>query len=127
MNEAHPTAEALMRRISIQSFIHTHGAGPFLRRCQLCSHSRAFYRFMEHESSLPHSQEPSTGPCPDPIHTIPSYLSKIHFNIVHTHLRLGLPSGLFPYDFPINILHAFLFSQIVLHALPISPSFSSSF
>jgi hypothetical protein len=30
----------------------------------------------------------------NPIHTIPSYLSKIHFNIVHP-LRLGLPSGLF--------------------------------
>jgi hypothetical protein len=27
-----------------------------------------------------------------------------------THLRLGLPSGLFPYGFPTNILYAFLFS-----------------
>jgi hypothetical protein len=27
-----------------------------------------------------------------------------------THLRLGLPSGLFPSGFPTNILHAFLFS-----------------
>jgi hypothetical protein len=34
---------------------------------------------MEPEGSLPCSQEPSTGP----IDTIPSYLSKIHFNIVH--------------------------------------------
>jgi hypothetical protein len=32
----------------------------------------------------------------NPIHTIPSYLSKIHFNIVH-HLRLGLRSGLFTF------------------------------
>jgi hypothetical protein len=30
----------------------------------------------------------------DPVHTIPSYLSKIHL-ILSTHLRLGLPSGLF--------------------------------
>jgi hypothetical protein len=35
----------------------------------------------------------------DPVHTIPSYLSKIHFNIVR-HLRLGLTSGLFPSVFP---------------------------
>jgi hypothetical protein len=27
-----------------------------------------------------------------------------------THLRLGLPSGLFPSGFPTNILHAFLLS-----------------
>jgi hypothetical protein len=29
-----------------------------------------------------------------------------------THLRLGLPSGLFHSGFPTNILHAFLFSPI---------------
>jgi hypothetical protein len=29
-----------------------------------------------------------------------------------THLRLGLPSGLFPSGFPTNILYAFLFSPI---------------
>jgi hypothetical protein len=47
----------------------------------------------------------------DPIHTIPSYLSKIHL-ILSTHLRLGLPSGLVPSGFPTNILYAFLFSPI---------------
>jgi hypothetical protein len=42
----------------------------------------------------------------DPVHTIPSYLCKIHFNIVHP--RLGLPSGRFPSGFPTNNLCAFL-------------------
>jgi hypothetical protein len=47
----------------------------------------------------------------NPVHTTPSRLSKIHFNIVHP-LRLGIPSGLFPSGFPTNILYAFLFSPI---------------
>jgi hypothetical protein len=40
---------------------------------------------MEPEGSLPCSQEPSTAlyTQTNPIHTNPSYLSKIHFNIVH--------------------------------------------
>jgi hypothetical protein len=41
----------------------------------------------------------------NPVHTTPSYLSKIH-------LHLGLPSGLFPSGFPTNILYAFLFAPI---------------
>jgi hypothetical protein len=47
----------------------------------------------------------------DPIHTIPSYLSKMHFNIVHLR-TFGLPSGLFPSGILTNILYAFLFSPI---------------
>jgi hypothetical protein len=39
----------------------------------------------------------------DPVHTIPPYLSEIHFNIV-PNVRLGLPSGPFPSGFPTNIL-----------------------
>jgi hypothetical protein len=38
--------------------------------------------FKEPEGSSPCSQEPSTGQF-DPVPTIPSYLSKIHFNIIH--------------------------------------------
>jgi hypothetical protein len=40
---------------------------------------------MEPESSLPHTQEPSTGPYPEPDQSGPYHLilSKIYFNIVH--------------------------------------------
>jgi hypothetical protein len=55
----------------------------------------------------------------DPVHTNQSYLPKSNFNII-PRIRLGLPSGLFPFGFPTNILYAFLFSPFVLHALPIS-------
>jgi hypothetical protein len=44
----------------------SHGAEPFLRGCQLCSYSRTSQHFMELESSLPCSQEPSTGPYSEP-------------------------------------------------------------
>jgi hypothetical protein len=38
---------------------------------------------MEHEGSLPCSQEPSTDPEPDQSnHTVLPYLSKINFNII---------------------------------------------
>ena len=55
---------------------------------------------MEPESSLPCSQKYATWPYsePDistPLHTLPFHLLKIHFDII-VHLRLNLPSGLYP-------------------------------
>jgi hypothetical protein len=51
-------------------------AEPFLRSCQLCSHSRTCQRFMEPEGSLPRSQEPSTGPYPEPDRSNPYHCVK---------------------------------------------------
>jgi hypothetical protein len=100
----------LNKRISVTHSL-TNGAEPFLRSRQLCSYSKTSNHFMEHEGSLPCSQEPSTGPYPEPdqcnaYHPLRSIL------VLSTHLRLGIPSDLFPSGFLINILCAFLFSPI---------------
>jgi hypothetical protein len=60
-----------LREMSTSSFFNlyhslTHGAEPFLRSRQLCSYSRTSQHFMEPEYSLLCSQEPSTGPYPEP-------------------------------------------------------------
>lgn len=34
-----------------------------------------------------------------PLNTAPSYVSRLHFNII-SHLHFGLPAGLLPSDFP---------------------------
>jgi hypothetical protein len=47
----------------------------------------------------------------NPVHTTPTYLSKIHLNI-STHRCFGFPSGLFPFGFSTNILYVSLFSLI---------------
>jgi hypothetical protein len=42
--------------------------------------------------------------------------------ILYNHLRLGLPSGLFPSGFPTNILYTLLISPFFPYAFPISSS-----
>ena len=66
---------------------------------------KTFLIFMETESSLPHTQQSTTCPCPEPDQSSPSppsYFMKVHFNIT-SHLHTGLPSGLFPLGFPTSI------------------------
>jgi hypothetical protein len=77
----------LYRRASrhVLTYLLTYGAQPFLRSCQLSSHSRTSQHFLEPAGSLPCPQELSTGPYPEPDRSSPynPILSKIYFNIVH--------------------------------------------
>jgi hypothetical protein len=56
-----------------------------LRSCQLCSHSRTSQHFIEPGGSLPCSQEPSTGPYPEPDQSNPyhSILSLYLSHFIH--------------------------------------------
>jgi hypothetical protein len=60
------------------TYLLTYGAEPFWRSRQFCSYSRISQHVMEPEGSLPCSQEPSTGPYPEPYQSNP-----YHFSIVH--------------------------------------------
>jgi hypothetical protein len=66
--------------------------------------------FMKPEGSLPCSQQPSSGPYPEPDQSSSYHpiVCQKYILILYTHLHLGLPSVLSP----TNILHAFLFSPI---------------
>jgi hypothetical protein len=67
--------------------------------------------FMEPECSIPNSQELSTCSYPEPDQSSPHHppTSPRSILILSTHLRLGLPSCIFPSGFPTNNLYAFLY------------------
>jgi hypothetical protein len=70
----------------------------------------------EPEGSSPHSQQPATVTYPEPVESDPhpplKLISPRSIQIPSSHLRLGLPSGLFPSVFPTKTLHTFLSSPM---------------
>jgi hypothetical protein len=64
---------------------------------------------MEPEGSLLRSQEPTTGPYPEPDS---SSLLLRSIPILFSHLCLGVPSGLFPAGYPTKILFTILISPM---------------
>ena len=70
---------------------------------------------MEPEGSLPHSQVPDTSPYHEPARSssYPPHPTSWRFILVlSSHLRLGLPSGLFPSNLPTKNLYIPLLSTI---------------
>jgi len=65
---------------------------------------------MEHEGSLPRSQQPATCPCPK-INSVHAFaLSLRNILISSSHLRLGLQSGFYPSGVPTKTLYEIIFT-----------------
>ena len=63
---------------------------------------------MEPENTLPYSEAPATRPYPEPTPSSPHNsfpLPKNPLLMLSSHLRLGLPNGLFPSGFPTKTLY----------------------
>ena len=77
------------------------------------SDSQNSMHFIEPEGSLLQSQDPATSPYSEPEQSTPCPphpTSRIPILILPSHLRLILPSGLFPLGFPTKALYAPLLS-----------------
>jgi len=85
--------------------------GPHVDNLRL---SRKSLLFMEPEVSLPYSQKPASGPCPEADERFPRphiYLSSTL--ILSSNLHLYLISGLYPSSFPTKALYELFFSPIL--------------
>jgi hypothetical protein len=60
----------MKKNLRILIGILTYGAEPFLRSCNSAAIQKIPSNFKEPEGSSPCSQEPSTGPYPEPVQSI---------------------------------------------------------
>jgi hypothetical protein len=86
------------------------------------NYSRTSQHFMEPRGSLPCSQEPSTGPHPEPDQSNPYHpilsLEDPSWYYPPTYVSVFLVVGLFLSGVPTNNIYAFILSPFVLLALP---------
>ena len=80
---------------------------------------------MEPEGSLPHSQVPTTCPYPDPARSSPHPHIQLPWTtiLLSSHLRLGIPSGIFHSGYPTKTPYTRLLSPLTRY-MPRSSHFS---
>ena len=107
--------ERIIKRCSVGLTYLLRGAESFSRIYAVFSYSRKSPHFTERECSLPHSQVPVTCHYPEPARSSsysPHPTSWRSILILSSHLRLGLPGGLFTSGFPTITLYTLLLSPI---------------
>jgi hypothetical protein len=92
-----------------------HGAEPFLRNSNILRNQEVYYYANKSLSLVPILSQMNQIQATHPIF--------LRFTLIlSSNVRLAIPSCLFPYGFPTNILYGFVLTQCVLHAICISSS-----